>query len=143
MGKTCGFLGNATLLNDTEIAVKLRPILIDLIQNKDVDTFYVGVKGKFDTLAHKAIAHLKKEYPSIQIMLVIAYHKDLERCVYPYDDFYFPLLCETGYKRWGIVRRNEWVIEKSDYIVACNQYHGKAYDFCQKAIHKGKVVIEV
>jgi len=27
--------------------------------------------------------------------------------------------------------------------VACNQYQGKAYDFCQKAKKKGKEVIEV
>ena len=143
MNKTCGFFGNATLLNEEEIADKLPPILIDLIKNKGVDTFYVGVKGKFDTLAHKTVAYLQKEYFQIKIMLVIAYYKDLERCLYSYDDFYFPLLCETGYKGWSFIRRNEWLVEASDYIVACNQYHGKAYDFCQKAIHKGKVVIDV
>ena len=143
MSKTCGFFGNAILWNEEEIEGKLRPILIDLIENKNVETFYVGVKGQFDTLAHKMVVELHALYPHIQIMLVIAYNKDLERCIYPYDDFYFPPYSECGYKGWSLVRRNEWVIEASDYIVACNQYQGKAYGFCQKAKHKGRVVLEL
>ncbi len=143
MSKTCGFFGNATIWNEEEVAIKLRSVLIDLITNKGVDTFYVGVKGQFDTLAHKTVAGLNTQYPHIKIMLVLAYNKDLERCAYPFNDFYFPPYSERGYKRWSIIRRNEWVIEACDYIISCNQYQGRAYDFCQKAKRKEKIVIEL
>lgn len=73
------------------------------------------------------------DYPHIKIMLVIAYVKDLERCSYYYNDFYYPALSELGYKRWSISYRNEWIIEATDYVIACNQYQGRAFKFCQKA----------
>ena len=78
MGKTCGFFGNASLWEKDKIADKLRPLLIDLITNKNVDTFYVGVKGEFDILTHQVVARLCSEYPHIKIMLVISYMKDRE-----------------------------------------------------------------
>ena len=143
MGKTCAFLGNANILDVKGTADKIRQSAVDLITQKQVDTFFVGTKGEFEILAHKIIEQVKCDYPEIKIMLVIAYAQDLEKCSYNFDDFYYPPKSELGYKRWGIAKRNEWIIEQTDYIIACNQYQGRAYNYCEKAQRKGKEIVEI
>ena len=143
MNKVCAFLGNATIWNTREVMEKIKLTAIDLIKNKGVDTFLVGTKGNFETLSHKMMEQIQCDYPDIKIMLVIAYAQDLERCPYNFDDIYYPTKAELANKRWSISRRNEWIIEQTDYIIACNQYQGRAYDYCQKAKRKGKEIIEI
>lgn len=59
------------------------------------------------------------------------------------DDFIYPDMCATGNKRLCIVYRNRYIIENTNFIISYNKYHGKAYDFCQKAKKKGVKVIEL
>ena len=143
MSKTCGFLGNSSLICKDDVAEQIRHTAIDLITNKQVNTFYVGVKGDFELLSHKVISQVRNDFPNIKIMLVIAYVKDLERCSYYYNDFYYPALSELGYKRWSISYRNEWIIDQSDFIIGYNRYEGRAYKYCKKAKNKGKCIIEL
>ena len=143
MSKTCAFLGNATIWNTREVMEKIKLTAINLIKNKCVDIFLVGTKGNFETLSHKMMEQIQCDYPDIKIMLVIAYAQDLERCPYNFDDVYYPPKSELGYKRWSIAKRNEWIIGQTDYIIACNQYQGRAYNYCEKAKRKGKEIIEI
>lgn len=143
MGKTCVFLGNADILDVKGTADKIRQSAVDLITQKQVDTFFVGTKGEFEILAHKIIEQVKCDYPEIKIMLVIAYVKDLERCPYSFDDFYYPWKVEKSHKWWCIAKRNDWLIEQADFVIACNYYQGRAYGYCQKARRKGKEIIEI
>ena len=144
MSKTCAFLGNADIIGDVrELADKIRSAVVDLITNKQVDTFLVGIKGEFETLSHKILEQIRCDYPDIKIMLVVAYERDLHKCAYHFDDFYYPPLAELGYRGWSIAKRNEWIIDETDYVIAYNRYQGRAYKYCQKAIRKGKIVIEL
>ena len=43
----------------------------------------------------------------------------------------------------SIVYRNRYIIENPDFIIAYNEYHGKAYEFCKAARNKGVKVIEL
>ena len=96
-----------------------------------------------ELLSHKVISQVRNDFPNIKIMLVIAYVKDLEKCSYYYNDFYYPALSELGYKRWSISYRNEWIIDQSDFIIGYNRYEGRAYKYCKKAKNKGKCIIEL
>ena len=58
---SCTFFGHREC-PDT-IKVKLREVLIDLIANNDVDMFYVGNQGRFDSIVRGVLRNLKKEYP--------------------------------------------------------------------------------
>ncbi len=120
---------------------KIKLTAIDLIKNKGVDTFLVGNKGKFETLSHKMMEQIQCDFPNIKIMLVIAYAQDLEKCSYNFDDFYYPKKSELGYKRWSIAKRNDWIIDQTDYVIAYNEYQGRAYNYCKKAKRKGKIII--
>ena len=142
MIKTACFLGNADILGDVRgVADKIKQAAVDLITNKQVDTFLVGIKGKFETLSHRIMEQIKCDYPQIKIMLVIAYERDLEKVAYKFDDIYYPPLAELGYRGWSIAKRNEWIIDQTDYVIAYNEYQGRAYNYCKKAKRKGKIII--
>ena len=53
---TCTFFGHS----DTPFSVeeKLKSVLIDLIQTKEVRRFYVGNHGNFDKIARKVLREL-------------------------------------------------------------------------------------
>ncbi|MBR4330041.1 MAG: hypothetical protein IKP71_09320 [Candidatus Riflebacteria bacterium] len=85
----------------------------------------------------------KLEYPNIKIMLVIAYERDLEKVAYKFDDIYYPPQAEFGYRGWSIAKRNDWIIDQTDYVIAYNEYQGRAYNYCKKAKRKGKIIIEL
>lgn len=141
MSKTCAFLGNATLWDSREVMEKIKLTAIDLIKNKGVDTFLVGTKGEFETLSHKMMEQIQCDYPDIKIMLVIAYERDLEKVAYKFDDIYYPPQAEFGYRGWSIAKRNDWIIDQTDYVIAYNEYLGRAYNYCKKAKRKGKIII--
>lgn len=78
--------------------------------------------------------------PKITVIMP-TYERDLHNVSYKFDDFYYPPLAELGYKAWSIAKRNEWIIEQTDYVVAYNEYRGRAYNYCKKAKRKGKIII--
>ncbi|MBO6289262.1 MAG: hypothetical protein J6N45_02935 [Alphaproteobacteria bacterium] len=48
-----------------------------------------------------------------------------------------------GYKRWCIVHRNRYIIQNTDFIIAYNEYKGRAYELCKQAKNKGLTIIEL
>ena len=162
MSKTCAFLGNDydTILgrrcgHNTPSGLKerIRAEIIKLIKDEDVTEFLVGELGGYEIDAYDTVLEVQKEYPSIRIILVISKITDLHEVGAPkdtyiperrsFDDFIFPSKCELGYKKLGIVYRNRYIIENTNFIIAYNQYHGKAYEFCKQAKNKGVNVIEL
>ena len=110
----CTFFGH----KDTpkEIEPTLRSTLIDLIENKNVTTFYVGNNGNFDTMVRRQLEYLSQTYP-ITYSIVLAYlpteknkYDDLSNTIYPEG-------LETVPKRFAISWRNKWMIQQSDVVV--------------------------
>ena len=115
-----------------------------LITQKNVDTFLVGEKGHYEQDAYQVVVGLQQtEFPKIRIILVISNMNELHNHSKSMDDFVYPLKAELGYKRWCIVHRNRYIIENTDFIIAYNQYKGRAYDFCQQAKRNGVAIIEL
>ena len=69
--KSCTFFGHRYVADD--IDEKLRDILVDLIENKGINNFYVGNHGNFDTLVKNTLISLKKDYEYIKYTVVLAY----------------------------------------------------------------------
>ena len=69
--KACTFFGH----RDCPETIKpyLREVLIDLITNNGVDTFYVGNQGRFDAIVRSVLRGLEQEYPKIHYAVVLAY----------------------------------------------------------------------
>ena len=136
----CTFFGH----RDTPeiIKPKLRKILIDLIENNNVNMFYVGNNGAFDRIVRETLKELKTIY-KINYYVVLAYIPKKRE----YDDYsdtiYFDELNTKPYK-CRIVERNKIMLEKSDVIIThVTRIVGGAADFKALAEKKGKNVINI
>ena len=133
----CTFLGH----RDCPSGVKsnLYEAIERLICNQQVDTFYVGTQGAFDRMAYAALAELRQRFSHIKVYRVLAYMPK------PGDadttDTIVPEGIETAHPRYAIVHRNNWMTERSDYVIAYITHPtGGAYQAVMKAKIKGKSI---
>lgn len=139
----CTFFGH----KDTPPAVadKLRLSLIDLIENKNVDTFYVGNQGNFDRIVYQTLRHLKTQYPHIHYAVVLAYLPVKQTdCCFDYEtDTLFPDELERTHPKYAISKRNHWLVEHSSYALTYVIAAGGAKQYKELAERKGLVVINL
>lgn len=131
------FLGNRQLRNVQEIERWLQALLPQLIR-QGIHIFYLGNHGQFDLLAARMLASLKGCCPQIRSVLVLPdlrHPYDADR----YDETVFPPL-ETVPHRLRILRRNEWMLDSADVIIACAWYRGNASRLLEQAVRKGKTI---
>lgn len=140
--KVCTFFGHRDC--PQSIQTKLRKVLVDLIANHDVDTFYVGKHGQFDTLVHHTLRQLKKEYPKITYAVVLAYMPGKPKEYEDYSDTMLPEGIEAVHPRYAISWRNNWMLNHSDYVVTYITHSwGGAARFAKKAITTKKFVLSL
>ncbi len=140
---TCTFFGH----KDTPEAVSdsLKKAIVNLIEQENVTRFYVGNQGKFDAMVASRLKELKNIYPHISFAIVIAYlptKKEKMHC--DYSDTLFPEGLEKTPPRFAIDKRNEWMLQQSDYVISYVEHKtGGAAKFTGQAIKKGKKVINL
>ena len=98
---------------------KLQRWLVETVEaliQRGADTFYLGGYGAFDRLAANVVWSKKRLYSSVHSILVLPY---LDRAVdaTDYDSTIYPPL-ENVPRRFAISRRNEWMVDHSDVVVA-------------------------
>ena len=111
----CTFFGHRECPDS--IKVKLREVLIDLIANNNVDMFYVGNQGRFDSIVRGVLRELKKEYPQIDYAVVLAYMPGKQTEYDDYSDTMLPEGIESVHPRYAISWRNNWMLRQSDFVV--------------------------
>ena len=137
----CTFFGH----KDTpkEIEPILRSTLIDLIENKNANVFYVGNNGSFDTMVRRQLKELSLTYP-ITYSVVLAYLPTKKSECDDYTNTILPEGIETAPKRFAISYRNKWMIEQADIVVTyVTHSFGGAAQFKALAERQGKTVIEL
>ena len=109
------FCGHKEISEPDKLRRWLEETVETLIQ-RGTDTFYLGGYGAFDRLAANVVWSKKRLYPSVQSVLVLPY---LDRAVdaTDYDGTIYPPL-ENVPRRFAISRRNEWMVDHSDVVVA-------------------------
>ena len=138
----CTFFGHREC-PDT-IKVKLREVLIDLIANNNVDMFYVGNQGRFDSIVRGVLRNLKKEYPQIDYAVVLAYMPGKQTEYDDYSDTMLPEGIESVHPRYAISWRNNWMLRQSDYVVTVITHSwGGAYQFSRKAKSLEKIIVNI
>lgn len=137
---TCTFFGHRDC-PDT-VYPKLQSCIEHLIIAQNVDRFYVGHQGRFDTLALKALRELKWQYSEISYHVVLAYLPQ-KQLAYDPEETIYPEGLETVPPRFAIERRNRWMVDHSDFVVAAlHRDFGGAAIAVQYAKTRGKVVID-
>lgn len=136
----CTFFGH----RDCPETVKpyLREVLVDLIVNKRVDTFYVGNQGRFDGIVRSVLRELEQEYPEIHYAVVLAYMPG-KRNEYDDDsDTMLPEGIEIVHPSYAISWRNHWMLKRADYVVTYITHPwGGAAKYAEKAKRAGKTVL--
>ena len=138
---SCTFFGHRDC--PSNIAHKLKEVLIDLIETKEVDVFYVGNNGAFDRIAAKILCELESAYSHISFFTVFAYLPN-KGCEKEYSKTIFPEGIENVPRRFAILWRNNWMLDRSEYIVTyVTHAYGGAAQFAEKAHRAGKFVINL
>ena len=124
--------------------VKLRDVLIDLIENHNVDMFYVGHQGAFDSLVSGVLRELAQEHPHVQYAVVLAYMPGKKTEYDDYSDTMLPEGIESVHPHYAISWRNNWMLRQSEYVITyITRSWGGAYQYAEKARRQKKVVINL
>ena len=135
--KACTFFGHRDC--PQTIQLKLNEVLVDLITNHGVDTFYVGNHGQFDALVRCSLKKIKREYPNITYAVVLAYMPTTPKEYEDYSDTMLPEGIEAVHPRYAISWRNNWMLQHADYVVTYIAHSfSRASKFAQKALLSNK-----
>ena len=139
---SCTFFGHRECPDS--IKPQLKGVLIDLITNHNVDTFYVGNQGRFDAIVRSVLRELKKEYPQINYAVVLAYMPGRQMDYDDYSDTMLPEGIESVHPRYAISWRNNWMLRQSDYVVTYITHSwGGAAHFAESARKQNKHIINI
>lgn len=95
--------------------VKLKIALEQLIRD-GADRFLLGGCSDFDKLAAVTLKLMKKDYPHIEVVLVVP-HKNLRYIEEFYDSFEYPELEPSEMNCYAEVKRNWYMLSKADCLV--------------------------
>ncbi len=135
------FCGHGSEIYDNNI----RNILMQEIEkavNSGENEFLFGGYGNFDMLAAHVVKDIKNSYPQIRLILVIPY-LSMSFDADIYDESVYPPL-EKVPRKLAIIKRNEWMIDKSNTVIAFVKHNwGGAAMTMEYAVKKKKNVINI
>ena len=135
------FCGHSKLIEQNTIRAHLTRELRTLLEHGN-HKFYLGGYGDFDLLAAKVLYELKQEYPETETILILPY-LDRKADASLYDSTIYPPL-ENVPKRYAISRRNKWMVEQADMVIACVEHDwGGASKTLEYAVKKGFRIINL
>ena len=140
----CGF-GHRAMLMDVD--KPLREVLERLVEERGVRVFYTGGMGEFDELFARTVRSMKRECPSLRLVLVAPYlteRLNMDKAFYEalYDEILIPAELEGVHPKAAIGLRNRWMVERSDVVIAALQRDfGRAAEAVRYAKNRSKVVI--
>ena len=122
MGKICCFAGHGKIYNYNEIRAKLEECIEKIIVTENISEFLVGNYGDFDRMAAGTVKKLKEKYPCIKLTLVIPYltsaiNNNKDYYNKNFDDILVAEIPESTPKRLGILKCNEFIVNKSDILI--------------------------
>ena len=147
---TVAFFGHSTVTNFTDTKDLLYKAVKNVITDEEKVTFYLGGYGDFDNIAARAGRELKSERKGIEVVFVTPYLtpsqqkkiREMEDSRL-YDSSIYPPL-ENVPPRLAIIKRNEWMAENADVILAYVKHsHGGAFRALTYAQRKGKKIINL
>ncbi len=132
------FCGHREVNEPETVKVWLEEVVDSLI-HEGAETFYLGGYGQFDALAAAVVRDKKERYPQIRSVLVLPY-LDRNYDASAYDETLYPPL-ENVPRRYAISRRNEYMVDNADVVVAYVAYSfGGAYKTLRYAEKKNKPI---
>ena len=138
---TCTFFGHRDA--PPSLAPALQALLTQLIQEQGVTRFLVGNQGRFDEMVAKVLTILQKDFSHISFAIVLAYlpQSYSVSSLVSAEQTLFPMGLETVPPAFAIQRRNLWMLQQADCVVAYVVHTlGNAHKFLHRAQRQGKKV---
>ena len=142
------FCGHAHFSKSKEYEQKILAFLEEKIGDQPAD-MYLGGCGEFDGFAYDCCKKYKKVHPNISLVFVTPYltmdyqRNELQYQKTRYDSILYPEI-EDKPKRYAIAYRNQYMVEKADYVVAYVSHDwGGAYTTYKHAKRKGKEIFNL
>ena len=112
---TVTFCGHSQVEDEVAVRAWLDEVIRQLCQ-QGIRKFLLGGYGSFDALAAAAVHQAKARFPDISSLLVLPY-LDMKPDLTLFDGSLYPPL-ENVPKRFAIARRNQWMVDAADIVVA-------------------------
>lgn len=108
-----------------------------------IRNFVVGNHGQFDRLAIRTIVQLKKQHPTIRLLLLTPNLATMSPMSLPegIDECFYPDGMESVPPRYAILRANQAMLKKATTVI-CYAYHtGNAYNLWTKAVKRPNIIL--
>ena len=148
---TVAFFGHRELTDAFAIEERLKPILRDLICNKEYVEFLVGRDGEFDQLAASAVREAVERYGSGNTSLVLVlpyeraeYRDNIDSYLVYYDEVEICPESAKAHFKAAIGIRNRVMVDRAELVVcAVERKSGGAYTAMKYAEKQGKRIINL
>ena len=139
-------------LSDNTIGERLINTITKLFLKATTDnlpiSFYCGGYGEFDYLAENTVDKVRNNFPNtrceklfITPYITQSYQWRNKQMKQRFDDIIYPPIENVPYK-YAIIRRNEWMIDAADFVIAYVKYSwGGASRSLEYAKRKNKNII--
>ena len=147
MDMVISFFGHADFCEQKDYYNELFDLVLSLCKNQDSVELFFGGYGNFDSFCYSVCAEIKKTKKNVTLCYVTPYLGSyLEKRGYlqtKYDQVVYPEI-ENAPKRLAIIKRNEWMINKSDFVICyVNRSFGGALVCLKYALRKKKRVFNL
>ena len=106
-----------------DVEKPLREVLERLVAERGVAVFYTGGMGEFDELFARTVRRMKRDCPSLRLVLVAPYlteRLNMDKAFYEalYDEILIPAELDGIHPKAAIGLRNRWMVDRSDIVIA-------------------------
>ncbi len=144
------FLGHRSLQNGMNLQEKVKRVIEESVDFHEKVVFFCGGYGDFDDLCACACRSIKEKWKKCEIVFVTPYittaqQEKIKQLINAglYDSTIYPPLENVPY-RFAISKRNEWMIDQSDLIIAYVKHSfGGAYQSLHCARRRGKQLVNL
>ena len=142
------FCGHADYRASAEDEKKILSVLSERVGDRKAELF-LGGYGSFDAFAQRCGRKYQETHPNTKLIFVTPYVSPSKEKLYSYDQkpsydsiLYPPL--ERVPMRFAISRRNEWMIDEADLVIAYIRHDwGGAYKTYEHALKKQKEIFNL
>lgn len=142
------FCGHRNFIETAETEERLAMMLGKYARANGSLVCYNGGYGNFDCFAAKCVQRLQEQHSNIRNCLILPYIDQpfLDRIAIftnRFDETIYPPL-ESVPRKYAIIRRNEWMVDSADVVIACVKYSwGGAARTLEYARRKKKNIIQI
>ncbi len=134
------FIGHREVADFSAVERQIDGVVAGLIEGNEYVEFYMGRNGAFDLMAASAVRRARRELGGGNSCLILVLPYPVAD-IADYEEYYQEVLVPFGsdvYPKAAIKKRNEWLVDNCDMLVAYVTRKGGAAVALNRAVKAGK-----